>query len=284
MLEYLVDLNLRAATARAGLGKTPASAGVIARKMRDKPAVAEAIAKLMQERHGLQASRIVSELGAFSYSRLTDYMEVKDGQLTIKDSASWREEMKSAVSEIRETRDPETGGSILRLKLHDKIGALDRLGKSIGLFKEKSESTVRHTVEVVDPLARIKARLASLPRATVDGADVGKGPMEKREYEAYGLAVVESEIHGPLKLAGAHALNSRPHAQAKFKRQPGRGALARKQIRHCVRASVRDCRRRSISRDRSIRRNASQVGEPFHALRVTAATMAALRHGHASPR
>jgi hypothetical protein len=143
---------------------------------------------------------------------------------------------------------------------------------------------VRHTVEVVDPLARIKARLASLPRATVDGADVGKGPMEKREYEAYGLAVVESEIHGPLKLAGAHALNSRPHAQAKFKRQPGRGALARKQIRHCVRASVRDCRRRSISRDRSIRRNASQVGEPFHALRVTAATMAALRHGHASPR
>jgi phage terminase small subunit len=99
VLEYLVGLNLRAATARAGLGKTPASAGVIARKMRDKPAVAEAIAKLMQERHGLQASRIVSELGAFSYSRLTDYMEVKDGQLTIKDSASWREEMKSAVSE-----------------------------------------------------------------------------------------------------------------------------------------------------------------------------------------
>src|ERR1700733_9395548 len=64
VLEYLVDLNLRAATARAGLDKTPASAGVIARKMRDKPAVAEAIAKLMQERHGLQASRIVSEIGA----------------------------------------------------------------------------------------------------------------------------------------------------------------------------------------------------------------------------
>ena len=38
-----------------------------------------------------------------------------------------------------------------------------------------------------------------------------------------------------------------------------------------------------LASDRQIRRNASQLGEQFHGLRVTAATTAALRDGHASP-
>jgi uncharacterized membrane protein (UPF0182 family) len=39
-----------------------------------------------------------------------------------------------------------------------------------------------------------------------------------------------------------------------------------------------------LAADRSIRRNASQVAEQFHGLRVTDATTAALSDGHASPR
>jgi phage terminase small subunit len=66
VLEYLIDLNLRAAGVRAGLGKKPSSAGEHASQMRDRPHVAEAIARLMQERYGLQASRIISELGAIA--------------------------------------------------------------------------------------------------------------------------------------------------------------------------------------------------------------------------
>jgi phage terminase small subunit len=167
VLQYMVDLNLKNAGVRAGLGKTPASAAVLARKMRDKPAVAEAISKLLQERHGIQGAKIVSTLWAIAYVDAVDFFEIKNGHVTIKDSSTWSPEMRAAISEIWESNDSD-GRTIIRLKFHDKIGALDRLGKSIGLFKKKSEQTVHHTVELADPMARIKERLASLRRATVD--------------------------------------------------------------------------------------------------------------------
>jgi hypothetical protein len=56
--------------------------------------------------------------------------------------------------------------------LHDKLVALDRLGKSIGLFKEKTESAVTHTVEFVDPLQRIRERLNALRKAQQSGPTV----------------------------------------------------------------------------------------------------------------
>jgi phage terminase small subunit len=169
VLQYLVDLNLKAAGLRAGFSKK--NPGVVARQVRDRPHVAEAIAKLMQERYGLQASRVIGELGAISYARITDYMEIKGGCVVVKDTDKWTDEQKAAVSEIWETYDAE-GRAIIRIKLHDKIGALDRLGKSIGLFKEKSESTVHHQIEIVDPLAKIKERLAALRRSQADGPEV----------------------------------------------------------------------------------------------------------------
>jgi hypothetical protein len=48
------------------------------------------------------------------------------------------------------------GYRVIRIKLHDKLVALDRLGKSIGLFKEKSESTITHQIGITDPMARIR--------------------------------------------------------------------------------------------------------------------------------
>ena len=48
--------------------------------------------------------------------------------------------------------------------------------------------------------------------------------MEKKEYEVYGLAVVKSDIDGPLRevILRAHALKSRDPAAAwaKFRRDP----------------------------------------------------------------
>jgi hypothetical protein len=65
------------------------------------------------------------------------------------------------------------GTVTIEVELADKIRALDRLGKSIGLFKEKSESTVAHTVEFVDPKARIMERLAQL-KAALDAERVAE--------------------------------------------------------------------------------------------------------------
>jgi phage terminase small subunit len=168
--EFIVDLNGRAAGVRAGLGKSPKSAGEIAAKLRKIPAVAAAISALMAEKHGVAATAIVSELGAVAYARMTDFMTVENGRVVVRDTALWTDEQKAAVSEIWETTDG-VGYRVIRIKLHDKLVALDRLGKSIGLFKEKSESTITHQIEFTDPMARIKERLASLRRSQQDGAE-----------------------------------------------------------------------------------------------------------------
>jgi Terminase small subunit len=86
VLAYMVDLNLKNAGVRAGLGKTPQSAAVLARKMRGKPAVAEAISKLLQERHGIAGARIIAELGSIAYVKATDYLEIRNGHVVVKDT------------------------------------------------------------------------------------------------------------------------------------------------------------------------------------------------------
>jgi hypothetical protein len=102
---------------------------------------------------------------------MTDFMTVENGRVVVRDTALWTDEQKAAVSEIWETTNGD-GYRVIRIKLHDKLVALDRLGKSIGLFKEKSESTITHQIEITDPMARIRERLNALRRSHADVPEV----------------------------------------------------------------------------------------------------------------
>jgi Terminase small subunit len=132
--------------------------------------VAAAISTALADKHGIAATAIVSELGAVAYARMTDFMTVENGRVVVKDTAQWTDEQKAAVSEIWETTDGD-GYRVIRIKLHDKLVALDRLGKSIGLFKERAEVNHRHKHEheLVDPLDRIRERLNALRKAQQSG-------------------------------------------------------------------------------------------------------------------
>jgi phage terminase small subunit len=177
VLAYMVDLNLKNAGLAAGFAKK--TAGAQASQYRRRPHVAEAISKLMQERHGIQGAKIISTLGAIAYVDAADFFEIKNGQLTVKDSSTWSPEMRACISEIWETRDGE-GRTIIRLKFHDKVSALTRLGQSIGLYKEKSESIVHHEHELVDPKERIMERLAALKKAREAQATMEVEPPVRR--------------------------------------------------------------------------------------------------------
>jgi len=163
--QFIIDLNGAAAAQRANVGgKNPKSAGQIASKMRKRPHVAAAISAALADKHGIAATAIVSELGAVAYARMTDFMTVENGRVVVKDTALWTDEQKAAVSEIWETADGD-GYRVIRIKLHDKLVALDRLGKSIGLFKERAEFAHTHQIEFVDPVSRIRERLNALRKA-----------------------------------------------------------------------------------------------------------------------
>jgi phage terminase small subunit len=168
--EFIVDLNGRQAAIRCGFGKSAKSAGEIASQMRRKPTVAAAISALLNERNGVAGAAVVSELGAIAFSRITDFLKLDNGRLVlaVKNLDELPDEAKAAISRLKE-RVNDDGSISIDVELHDKLGALDRLGKSIGLFKERADVNHHHEIEFIDPLARIKERLNALRRSQEAG-------------------------------------------------------------------------------------------------------------------
>ena len=134
---YLVDLNPTQAAIRAKLGKTKKSSTEIASRMRKKPAVAAAISQLMGERTGVTGAGVVNEIARIAFSKMPDFARVEKGTLVITDTSELTEDQQAAISEISET--VGEGGRTVRVKLHDKLSALDKLAKVLSLYREKVE-------------------------------------------------------------------------------------------------------------------------------------------------
>ncbi len=167
-IEYLVDLNKTQAYIRAGYKvKNENSAGAAAKRLFDKTYIQEAIQekiKARQERTEITADRVLKEASIIAFSKITDYLEVVNGKVRIKDTAEVNSEVIPAISEIREGKD----GS-LSLKLHNKNEMLITLFKHLGLLKEKIEHSGK--VEVKPSL--------DLSKLTIEELNVLEGIVEK---------------------------------------------------------------------------------------------------------
>lgn len=166
--EYLVDLSAKQAAIRAGLGKTPKSASEIASRMRRKQTVATAISALLAERAGATGSRIIEELGKLAFADVTDIVKVKDGRVIVTDTDQLSPDQRAAIAEISET--VNENGRTIKVKMHEKGAALDRLAKVLGMYRDRVELSGPDggaiTVEsVVDVRARILERLARIKNA-----------------------------------------------------------------------------------------------------------------------
>ena len=159
--EYLIDLNATQAAKRAGYSEKTAEVigAQLLKKTLVKHAVEQAIA-LRSARTGITQERILEELRRIAFSdkrRLTSWGA--DG-VRLRDCDELADEDAAAVSEISETV-TQHGGS-LRIKTHDKVKALELLGRHIGMFGDPSdkpgddaEMPTRIEIEFVD---------ASVPR------------------------------------------------------------------------------------------------------------------------
>lgn len=144
--EYVIDLNSKAAAIRAGLGKTPKSATEIASRMRKKAHVAAAISQLISERSGTTGVAVLNEIARLAFAKMTDFARVVNGSLVITDTADLTEDQQAAISEIIET--VNENGRTIRIKLHDKLSALDKLAKAVRLYDEKDTRPPGDTVIV----------------------------------------------------------------------------------------------------------------------------------------
>ena len=143
--EYMVDFNATQAAIRAGYkAKT---AHVIGAENLRKPKIAEEIArrqKDLQKRTEISQDRVVKELARIAFADASDYAcietymyENKDGTLSPlqavspKDTGVLSDDQRAAIAGIKQ------GANGIEIKLHDKIKALELLGRHIGMFNDK---------------------------------------------------------------------------------------------------------------------------------------------------
>jgi phage terminase small subunit len=77
--------------------------------------------------------RVVAELARIGFSDIRQVVDWGPGSVTVRDSASIGDDAAAAVAEVGKTA---TG---IKVKLYDKVGALEKLGRHLGMFKDKVE-------------------------------------------------------------------------------------------------------------------------------------------------
>lgn len=140
--EYLTDLNATQAAIRAGYSENTATE--IGYENLTKPHIAEAIQeaqKLRAEKVGITAERVLQELAAIAFSKVTNYSFDDYGHVDLAEGAE--KDAINAVSSIkRKTFNDKEGNSMgveTEIKLWDKNRSLEMVGKHLGMFKDKVE-------------------------------------------------------------------------------------------------------------------------------------------------
>ena len=128
--EYLVDLNATAAAKRAGYSEKSASR--IAIELLNKTHVSAAIQARRDKLRGkleISQEAVLQELASIAFANGTDFVTVTGaGLLCVK-----------ATSEVPKNKLPAIAGIKysqlgIEIKLHDKVRALELLGKHLGVF------------------------------------------------------------------------------------------------------------------------------------------------------
>ena len=136
--EYLVDLNATQAAIRAGFSQKTARAQ--GQRLLTNVYIANAIAAAQakrEKRTEITQDRVVQELARIAFGNSRSVMSWTASGMRLRNSDDLTEDEAAIVSEVRETTTKD-GGS-MALKTHDKLKALELLGKHLGMFEKKSE-------------------------------------------------------------------------------------------------------------------------------------------------
>lgn len=140
---YIVSGNATEAAKTAGYSaKTAAEQGHQLLQNSSVAAEVEARQKQAADRADVDAARIRRELAAIAFSDLRDVAEWDDDGVTLKSSSEISDEAARSLREVvvrQEHVDGDRGSRTTKhitVKQHDKIRALELLGKDVGMFKD----------------------------------------------------------------------------------------------------------------------------------------------------
>ncbi len=168
--EYPIDFNATKASQRAGYSKKTSYS--IGHELLKKPEIQDAIQKRVGKlttKADITVERIVSELAKVGFSNLGEYFRIsKDGEPYI-DLSAITEEQSAALQEIMVEDFTDGRGDDARnvrrvkIKTLDKLNALDKLGKYLGMFVDRINLTGEIGIKriervIVDPKASRKRK------------------------------------------------------------------------------------------------------------------------------
>ncbi len=141
--EYPIDLNATQAYIRAGYSGKGAQQSALV--LLSNPVIAAALQKeqvARSERTGIEADQVVLELARVAFSKLTDAVTWDGEGMTLHDSGTLSTDVKAAVREVRAVRTIVRGKNEYEserieqsIKFHDKLKALELLGRHLGMFQ-----------------------------------------------------------------------------------------------------------------------------------------------------
>jgi len=143
--EYLIDLDAKNAAIRAGYSKR--SAMQIGHRTLHNPAVQEALTrrrKRLMQRIEVKPERVITELARIAFANITDVVEFSGNTVVIKSSDELTEDQAAALAEVSEFESEKSRN--LKVKLHSKLDALDKLARHLGMYVDVQEHHVRHTL------------------------------------------------------------------------------------------------------------------------------------------
>lgn len=137
--EYTVDFNAKQAAIRAGY--TPKTAEVQGVRLLSYAKVQSYIQELKQklsEKTGITKERIVLELERIGFNNIQDYL---DSGNQVKDLTKIDRGLAASVAQIKIENTTFDGGEkeTITFKLHNKLDALEKLAKYIGLYAEDNK-------------------------------------------------------------------------------------------------------------------------------------------------
>lgn len=135
--EYLIDLNAtRAYKAVYKSCKKDETARVNSSRLLTNANVAAYLSERqreLQQRTEITQDKVVRELAAIAFADIADYVQVKEyddlSMVEITPTSEIPESKRAAIASIKQ------GNNGIELKLHNKLDALDKLGRHLGMFK-----------------------------------------------------------------------------------------------------------------------------------------------------
>jgi len=158
--EYLIDLNATQAAIRACYSKK--TANVIAGQNLSKLSIQEAIQEAFDkraERTGITQDKVLAELNRIAFSDMRQFANWGSFGITLRDSGDLTMEDVACIEELSETEGPKA--TTTKFKLHNKLKALELLGKHLGMFKDDSALLGNINITIVDNIPKSKPKTKS---------------------------------------------------------------------------------------------------------------------------